>query len=123
MDFGTLQMMLKSKAQKNKELSLLTLVTILSQFMVGQNQNKNISDEVAKVKEEFHQLRVEHERLFVRKDELNHLGDKMDDMREDIGKLNARVADIQGVLKHSRRFQSASYTDNYYLLTQWRMKF
>jgi hypothetical protein len=94
-------MVIKSKARKNKELSIVASLTVLAQVLVGQNQNKNISDEVAKVKSEFHTLRLEREQLFVKKDELAILHTKID-------RLTERVADIQGFLKRSYKYQVSS---------------
>jgi hypothetical protein len=94
-------MTLKAKAKRSKEMGAIGLITVLAQVMVGQNSNQNIVDQFSKIKAEFNELRLEREKLFVKKDDMQILSSKIDHLTE-------RVADIQGFLKRSSKYQASA---------------
>ncbi len=80
-------------AVKRKDLGIAGTLIILSHAFANYQTNKTITNDIASLHDEIQEMRLENEKYFIRRIEVEILASKMDKMNEKLVKLTQALRD------------------------------
>lgn len=88
---------------KRREVGIAGAVIVIAQFISTFQSSQSVTNEIAKLREEFQQLRIDREQYFSRKTDLIPILTKLDKMNEKLIELNEKLASLKDEVRENRK--------------------
>lgn len=84
---------------RRKDFGIAGALIVLSQLLSSFQSSQNVSKEIEKVKDDFNESLIEREEFFVRKTDIVAMTSKLDQMNEQLIKVNEQLNSLKSYVK------------------------
>ncbi len=91
---------------RRRDMGLASVAVILSQVLSSFQSNRDLSKDIQQIRTEFHQIRDDQEKYFVRKEELRRVDEKLDLMNTQLAQIRVQIKKIGDIARFEMRGHS-----------------